>query len=220
MAKLNVNPTRMELSRLKASLRVATRGHKLLKDKNDELIKRFLEHVRQNRDLRVRVEGMMADAHAGFLAARAVMPSMTLEESLMYPVQGASIDVSYKNIMGVSVPVFDFVAAGADPADIYPYGFAETSGELDVAVRALSAALPHLVKLAEMEKSAQLLAQEIEKTRRRVNALEYVVIPDYRETIRHIAMKLEENERGGRVRLMKVKDMMLKQAGYGQNTYS
>ena len=216
MARLNVNPTRMELTRLRAGLQVARRGHKLLKDKNDELMKRFLELVRKNRELREKVEEMMMRAHENFLIARAVMSSEILEESLMYPKQRVALDISTRNLMSVNVPVLKFNTDDVDPSDIYPYGFATTSGELDGAISTLSEMLPYLLELAEMEKSAQLLAQEIEKTRRRANALEYVMIPNYEETIKYIRMKLEENERGSLTRLMKVKDMMLKQAGYGQ----
>ncbi|MDR3120133.1 MAG: V-type ATP synthase subunit D [Clostridiales bacterium] len=211
MARLNVNPTRMELTRLKAGLRVAVRGHKLLKDKNDELMKRFLDLVRRNRELREKVEEMMQRVHSSFLIARAVMSSEILEESLMYPKQRVRLDVSSRNVMSVNVPVLKFNTGDVDPSDIYPYGFATTSGELDGAILTLSEMLPYLLELAEMEKSAQLLAQEIEKTRRRVNALEYVMIPNYEETIKYIRMKLEENERGSLTRLMKVKDMMVKQ---------
>ena len=216
MARLNVNPTRMEMTRLRAGLQVARRGHKLLKDKNDELMKRFLELVRKNRELREKVEDMMMKVHSSFLIARAVMSSDVLDESLMYPKQRVSLDVSTRNIMSVNVPVLKFNTDDVEPSDIYPYGFATTSGELDGAIATLSGMLPFLLELAEMEKSAQLLAQEIEKTRRRVNALEYVMIPNYEETIKYIRMKLEENERGSLTRLMKVKDMMLKQAGYAQ----
>ena len=215
MARLNVNPTRMELTRLKGGLQVATRGHKLLKDKNDELMKRFLELVRKNKELREKVEAMMMRVHSSFLIARAVMSSEVLEESLMFPKQRVALDVSTRNVMSVNVPVMKFNTDDVDPSDIYPYGFATTSGELDGAISTLSEMLPFLLQLAEMEKSAQLLAQEIEKTRRRVNALEYVMIPNYIETIKYIRMKLEENERGNLTRLMKVKDMMLKEAGYG-----
>ena len=214
MARLNINPTRMELTRLRAGLQVARRGHKLLKDKNDELMKRFLELVRKNRELREKVEIMMAKVHSSFLIARAVMSSEVLEESLMFPKQRVALDISTRNLMSVNVPVMKFNTDDIDPSDVYPYGFATTSGELDGAIATLSEMLPYLLELAEMEKSAQLLAQEIEKTRRRVNALEYVMIPNYEETIKFIRMKLEENERGSLTRLMKVKDMMLKQAGY------
>jgi V/A-type H+-transporting ATPase subunit D len=208
---MNVNPTRMELTRLKGSLRVAVRGHKLLKDKSDELMKRFLDLVRRNKELREKVEEMMQRVHSSFLIARAVMSSEVLEEALMFPKQRVTLEVSSKNVMSVNVPVMQFNTGDTDPSDIYPYGFATTSGELDSAILTLANMLPYLLELAEMEKSAQLLAQEIEKTRRRVNALEYVMIPNCEETIRYIRMKLEENERGSMTRLMKVKDMMIKQ---------
>jgi V/A-type H+-transporting ATPase subunit D len=202
----------MELTRLKKRLLVARRGHKLLKDKRDELMKKFLEIVRENKELREKVEEMMMRVHAGFLIARAVMSSEVLEEALMYPKQKVMLEASTRNIMSVDVPVLDFKTESSDESNIYPYGFATTSGELDGAITALSEMLPHMLRLAEAEKSAQLLAEEIEKTRRRVNALEYVLIPQLTETIRYITMKLEENERGNLTRLMKVKDMMLEQA--------
>jgi len=212
MAKMNVNPTRMELTRLKKRLKVARRGHKLLKDKRDELMKKFLDLVRRNKELREKVEEMLMEVHSNFLIARAVMSSEVLEEALMFPKQSVSLEVSTKNIMSVDVPVLNFKTASDDIANIYPYGYASTSGELDGAISTLSAVLPYLLELAQMEKSAQLLAQEIEKTRRRVNALEYVMIPQLTETIKYITMKLDENERGNTTRLMKVKDMMLEQA--------
>lgn len=212
MAKMNVNPTRMELSRLKKRLIVARRGHKLLKDKRDELMKQFLELVRKNKDLREKVEEMLMKVHSDFLIARAMMSSEVLEEALMFPKQKVSLEVSTKNIMSVDVPLLDFKTQSDDESNIYPYGFATTSGELDGAVYTLSEVLPYMLELAQMEKSGQLLAEEIEKTRRRVNALEYVMIPQLIETVKYIKMKLEENERGSITRLMKVKDMMVKQA--------
>ena len=212
MAKLNVNPTRMELTRLKKRLKVAQRGHKLLKDKRDELMKKFLDLVRRNKELREKVEEMLMMVHSNFLIARAVMSSEILEEALMFPKQSVSLEVSTRNIMSVDVPVLDFKTESDDEANIYPYGFASTSGELDGAISTLSEVLPYMLELAQMEKSAQLLAEEIEKTRRRVNALEYVMIPQLTETIKYITMKLDENERGNLTRLMKVKDMMLEQA--------
>ena len=215
MAIMRVNPTRMELTRLKKRLSVARRGHKLLKDKRDELMKQFLELVKKNKELREKVEEMLMKVHSSFLIARAVMSSEVLEEALMYPKQTVSLDVHTKNIMSVEVPAMEFQSQSYDPDNIYPYGFATTSGELDTAISTLSDMLPYMLELAQMEKSAQLLAQEIEKTRRRVNALEYVLIPQLTETIKYITMKLEENERGNLTRLMKVKDMMLEQAhGY------
>ncbi len=207
MAKMNVNPTRMELKRLKARLITARRGHKLLKDKRDELMKRFLDIVRENLALREEVERALIAAGKGFAVASAVMSPEVLEQSLMCPTRSVSLDISHKNIMSVNVPEYSF--SEDDGQTIYPYGYAMTSGELDDAVDEMSRIMPQLLRLAQMEKSAQLLAQEIEKTRRRVNALEYVMIPRLDETIRAITMKLDENERGNLTRLMKVKDMML-----------
>lgn len=211
MAKLNVNPTRMEMSRLKRQLKTATRGHKLLKDKLDELMKQFLEIVRENKRLREAAEAALESAYQDFIIARAVLSESTLAESLMIPQQSVSVKVKQRNIMSVNVPVFDFQKE-AGSGDIYPYGTAFTSGELDSAMNSFSDAMEPLLRLAESEKTAQLLAQEIERTRRRVNALENVMIPNYQETIKFIAMKLEENERASTTRLMKVKDMVLKKS--------
>lgn len=209
MARMNVNPTRMELTRLKLRLKTASRGHKLLKDKRDELMKQFLELVRENRDLRRKVEESLLRYHNSFTVASAIMSPDMLEEALLYPKQSVSLELSYHNIMSVNVPRYQFKTKSDDPSEIYPYGFAMTSGELDDALFALSGVMMDLLRLAEVEKSAQLLAQEIEKTRRRVNALEYVMIPQLQETIKYISMKLEENERGNITRLMKVKEMIL-----------
>ena len=211
MAKLNVNPTRMEMTRLKRQLKTATRGHKLLKDKLDELMKQFLEIVRENKRLREDAEKALDGAYQNFIIARAVLSQEVLGEALMMPKQSVVVDVSVKNIMSVNVPVFDFKTED-NQSDIYPYGLAFTSGELDSAMESFSAAMQPLLRLAESEKTAQLLAQEIEKTRRRVNALENVMIPNYEETIKYIAMKLEENDRASTTRLMKVKDMIAKKA--------
>lgn len=211
MARLNVNPTRMELSQLKKKLASARRGHKLLKDKRDELMRQFLDIVRENKKLRAEVETALMEAHKHFTIANAVMDDETLDEALMLPKQSVSLEVSEKNIMSVDVPVFEYKTKTAAAADIYPYGFAYTSGDLDDAVKSLSEIMPSLLKLAEIEKTASLLSSEIEKTRRRVNALEYVMIPQLRETIKYITMKLDENERGSQARLMKVKDMMIEQ---------
>ncbi len=209
MATMNVNPTRMELKRLKNRLVTARRGHKLLKDKRDELMKRFLDIIRENKELRAEVEREISVANRGFAVAGAVMSPEMMEQSLMCPTKSVELDISYKNIMSVDVPEFSF--SESDGKSVYPYGYAMTSGELDDAVDGLARLLPKLLRLAEVEKSAQLLAQEIEKTRRRVNALEYVMIPQLAETIRMITMKLDENERGNLTRLMKVKDMMIKE---------
>jgi V/A-type H+-transporting ATPase subunit D len=197
---------------LKKRLRTARRGHKLLKDKRDELMKRFLEVVRENKTLREEAEEKLQLVHSRFVMARAEMNTELLEEALMFPKQKVELSASTKNIMSVDVPVLEFHTESDDAGDIYPYGFANTSSELDVAIATLSELTPTLLKLAELEKSAQLMADEIEKTRRRVNALEYVLIPNLEETIKYIVMKLDENERGNLTRLMKVKDMMLEQA--------
>jgi V/A-type H+-transporting ATPase subunit D len=212
VARLNVNPTRMVLTSLKNRLRVAVKGHKMLKDKRDELMKRFLELARENKILREQVEALIGNVYSNFVIASAVMSSEVLEEALMYPKQGVTIEVGRKNVMSVDVPVFNFKTTTDDTANIYPYGFANTSAELDNAIENLSNIFPELLKLAAVEKEVQLLAAEIEKTRRRVNALEYIMIPQLEETIKYIQMKLDENERGNQTRLMKVKDMMVQEA--------
>lgn len=212
MANIAVNPTRMELTRLKGKLRTAQRGHKLLKDKRDELMKQFLETVREVRSLRAEVEEELMTVHASFTVASALMSSEAMEQALLYPKQSVELTMGFKNIMSVNVPIYDFKTRTQSDADIYPYGFAATSGELDTAVDALGRVFQKMLKLAQIEKAAQLMAEEIEKTRRRVNALEYVVIPNTKDSIRYITMKLDENDRSTTTRLMKVKDMLLKEA--------
>ncbi len=212
MARLNVNPTRMVLSNLKKQLKTAVRGHKLMKDKRDELMKRFLELAKENKRLREEVEAQLMEVYGSFSIASAVMTPQMMEEALMYPKQSVALTVGSKNIMSVDVPVFEFETSETEAGDVYPYGFANTSGELDTAIEKLTSIFPRLLQLAAMEKEASMLADEIEKTRRRVNALEYVKIPQYEETIRYISMKLDEDERGSQTRLMKVKDMILKAA--------
>ena len=212
MAVLNVNPTRMELTRLKKQLKTAVRGHKLLKDKRDELMRQFLDLIRENKALREEVEKELHDANSHFALAGSVMSSEALDAALLYPKQEAYLEVTSKNVMSVDIPVYDIKTRTSDPSDIYAYGFAATSFELDEAVAKMSDLLPKLLRLAEIEKSTQRMSVEIEKTRRRVNALEHVLIPRYTETIRFISMKLEESDRSSRTRLMKVKDMMLAEA--------
>ena len=212
MASKTINPTRMELTRLKGRLRTAVRGHKLLKDKRDELMRQFMDMVRKNRQLRKKVEEGLAGANAALAVASAVMSPEMLQQALLYPKQGVDLDMELKNIMSVYVPVYSFKTRTADSADIYPYGFAQTSGELDDALSALSGVFQDMLELAQAEKTTQLLAEEIEKTRRRVNALEYVMIPELQTNIRFISMKLEENDRSTKVRLMKVKEMVLQDA--------
>ena len=212
MANVVVNPTRMELTRLKKKLVTASRGHKLLKDKRDELMRQFLDMARENMELRVKVEAGIKAANTGFVIAKAGMNEQTLSTALMAPKQEVRIALSDRNVMSVDIPVYDYKMKSANSNDIYSYGFAFTSGELDDAVKSLSDILPDMLRLAEVEKSCQMLAAEIEKTRRRVNALEHVIIPETREGIKYISMKLDENERSTQVRLMKVKDMMLEEA--------
>ena len=212
MPSATINPTRQELNRLKTRLRTSMRGHKLLKDKRDELMKQFMDVVRENRALRKRVEEELMRAHGAFTVAAALMSPEMLEQSLLYPKQSVELDMTFQNIMSVDVPQYQFRTSSQDPGEVYPYGFAQTSGELDDAVDALSRVLSDMLRLAEVEKTSQLLAEEIEKTRRRVNALEYVKIPEMQANIKYITMKLDENERSNTIRLMKVKDMILKEA--------
>ena len=212
MPAINVNPTRQELTKLKTRLKTSIRGHKLLKDKRDELMKQFMDVVRENRALRAKVEEGLKRAHGSFTVASAVMSSEAMQQALLYPKQSVELNMTFKNIMSVNVPEYHFKTKTDDPGEIYPYGFAATSGELDTAVDALAQVFQDMLKLAQIEKTSQLLAEEIEKTRRRVNALEYVKIPQMQEAIKYISMKLEENERANTIRLMKVKDMLLKDA--------
>ncbi|MCR5452279.1 MAG: V-type ATP synthase subunit D [Lachnospiraceae bacterium] len=212
MAQANVNPTRMELTKQKKKLNTARKGHKLLKDKRDELMRQFLDLVRENKALREEVEEGIKKANQNFVLAGSVMSKEAVSVAFMAPKQEVSLDVSERNVMSVDIPVFDAKMRTSDANDIYSYGFAFTSSDLDDAVFSLSQLLPKMLKLAESEKSCQLMAAEIEKTRRRVNALEHVIIPRAQENIKYISMKLDENERSSQVRLMKVKDMMLEEA--------
>ncbi len=212
MAIMNVNPTRMQLSKLKKQLKTAVRGHKMLKDKRDELMRRFLDLVRENKELREKVEKELKSCNDHFVNASAVMSKQSLDAALMSPKQQVNIENSSINIMSVDIPVFSSDTRTSNEGDIFPYGFAFTSFELDDAVMSLNNLLPDMIKLAQIEKSCELMSAEIEKTRRRVNSLEHVMIPRYQETIKYISMKLEENDRSSRTRLMKVKDMLLDKA--------
>ena len=211
MAATQVNPTSMELTRLKKKLKTAVRGHKLLKDKRDELMRQYLDLVRENMALRLKVEEGIKNANRNFVIAKAGMSEQTLHTALMAPKQEVYLECGRKNVMSVDIPVFQYKTRTADANDIYSYGFAFTSNDLDDAVKSLADILPEMLKLSETEKACQLMAAEIEKTRRRVNALEHVVIPQTEQNIRYITMKLDENERSTQIRLMKVKDMMLEE---------
>lgn len=210
MAVTQINPTRMELARVKKKLLSARRGHKLLKDKRDELIRRFIDLAKRTRRLHGEVENGIKTANIHFGLARAVMGDGAAENALSVPVRAIEIDVANENVMGVTIPKLRYKTMGGDA---YPYGFWGTCADLDAGVRALSQVWDKMVQLAETEKACRLMADEIERTRRRVNALEHIIIPDCTEKIRYITMKLEENERGTQIRLLKVKDLMV---GSGQ----
>jgi len=209
MAKLKVNPTRMALSELKLRLVTAKRGHKLLKDKQDELMRQFINLIKENKKLRVEVEKELSESFKSFLLASATMSPLFLESAVSFPKEKLSVEIKSKNIMSVNVPEMKFVKEEME-GSIFPYGFVQTSAELDDTVIKLQKVLDNLLSLAEIEKSCQLMADEIEKTRRRVNALEYSTIPNLEETVKDIRMKLDENERATITRLMKVKQMLEK----------
>lgn len=205
MAAIQAKPTRMELSNLKKRRQVAVRGHKMMKDKRDELVRRFIVYARRNKELRDEVEEKLSVAMRSFVLARASMSSAEIEEALMYPARAASVDAQTTSVLSIPVPK---LAMETQEGYSYPYGYATTGVELDAAVQQLAESLPLLLELAEVEKACSRLADEIEKTRRRVNALEYVMIPQFNETIRSIQMKLEENDRQNTTRLIKTKEML------------
>lgn len=207
MARLNVNPTRMELSRLKKQLGTASRGHKLLKDKQDELMRRFILLVKKNNQLRIDVEQELTGALSSFVLANATLNEAFIEELVAIPAEDITLDVIEKNIMSVTVPIMNFHYDEKVAETPLHYGYLNSNAELDDAFGKLSSILPKLLKLAEVEKTCQLMSEEIEKTRRRVNALEYMTIPQLEETIYYIQMKLEENERSEITRLIKIKNM-------------
>ena len=207
MAGTRVNPTRMELTKQKKKLLSATRGHKLLKDKRDELVRQFMDLIKENMDLRLKVEKGLKAANMEFAVARAGMSEQVLNTALMATGKTLEIKQQFKNVMSVEIPEFQ-TKNDIKGNDIYSYGYAFTAGDLDDAVYSLSSVFEDMLKLAQVEKSCQLMASEIEKTRRRVNALEHVIIP---EALDNITMKLDENERSTQIRLMKVKDMMIEE---------
>lgn len=212
MASSQIIPTRMELSRIKDKLAVARKGHKLLKDKRDELMRQFLIMVRENMELRKHVEEGIRQANINFIVAKAGMDAETLNTALMAAKQKVTLGVSTKNVMSVNIPVFDVRTKTASETDIYSYGYAFTSSDLDCAIKSLADIRDDMILLAEKEKACKLMAAEIEKTRRRVNALEHVIIPEAQKNIKYISMKLEETARDNTIRLIKVKDMVLEDA--------
>ena len=206
----NVNPTRMELTRLKNRLATAVRGHKLLKDKRDEMVRQFMIYIRRNNDLRQKMEEHLLGVSKNFSKARAEMGYLSMSEALFYTARSAEFEVGEKNVMSVDVPTITYTGATEEDTTEVPYAFAFTSSHLDSSVMDLTKYLPELLELAEVEKTCNMLADEIEKTRRRVNALEYVMIPEMQTSIKFITMKLAENDRASTVRLMKAKEMMNK----------
>ena len=210
MAGTRVNPTRMELTKQKKKLLSATRGHKLLKDKRDELVRQFMDLIKENMDLRLKVEKGLKAANMEFAVARAGMSEQVLNTALMATGKTLEIKQQFKNVMSVEIPEFQ-TKNDIKGNDIYSYGYAFTAGDLDDAVYSLSSVFEDMLKLAQVEKSCQLMASEIEKTRRRVNALEHIIIPEAMDNIKYITMKLDENERSTQIRLMKVKDMMIEE---------
>ena len=206
MSRQTVNPTRMELSRLSKQLTTAKRGHKLLKDKQDELMRRFIELIKQNKLLRKEVETQLHRAMKAFRLANATINEKYIEEMFILPATEVSLDVSTKNIMSVEVPVMQFDYDDVVMQAPIEYGFVNSNVPLDLAMGRFTDVLPKLLSLTEIEKTCQLLADEIERTRRRVNALEYLTIPELEETIYGIKMRLEENERANVTRMIKVKN--------------
>ena len=202
--KKQINPTRMELLKLKRKLKMAQRGYKLLKEKRDGLMKHFMGIIREAKELRQDINSQLAQGFKTFLYVSSNMNINAVKQALSTPTMKISLNVKTKNAMGVNVPKFTYQESG----DPLCYSLSSTSSYLDTSLKKFSSTLESLVKLAEIEHSAKLLAEEIEKTRRRVNALEYVLIPDMQETIKYIQSKLDERERDALIALMKVKDII------------
>lgn len=206
MAQLNVNPTRMELARLKERLALASRGHDILKDKQDGLMRNFIELIRENNAYRKEVEEHLKKGMQNFALAKALLHEEYLEQIALVPQYDMTVDIRKENMMSVKVPKMHFNSGDSDQADSLNYGYINSNADLDETMKELSDILPKMLKLAELEKTSQLLANEIERTRRRVNALHERTIPDLEETIKMIQMKLGENERAEITRMMKIKD--------------
>ncbi len=201
---IRVNPNRMELLGLKKKNLVAVRGHKLLKDKLEGLLRDFMQIVRRYKDLRAQVDERIGVVFENLIIASATMPREAFLTALAFPRCTAGLDVEEKHIMNVKVPSFRFSIQG----ELLSYGFGTTNADLDMAMGAVREGLARMVELAEVEKTIELVASEIEKTRRRVNALEYILIPQQEEAIRVIEGKLDELERGNITRLMKIKQLL------------
>ena len=209
MTVATINPTRMELTKTKKRLATASRGHKLLKDKQDEMARQFMIYIRRNKQLREEIEALLGDAMGRMSLAEAEMGKTSLEEALMISDSAKSPECTVKNVMSIKVPE---ITQEAGVIGGISYGFAFSSDKLDSAVLAMNELMPKLYELAAVEKACDMLADEMERTRRRVNALEYIMIPEMKATIKYITMKLEDNERSNTIRLMKIKDNMAKEA--------
>ncbi len=210
MAILSVGANRMNMMKLRRRLVIARKGHKLLKDKQDELMRNFLEIVDEIKGLRDRTEKILIEALQRFTIATGSLPREEIEGIFTIPSVEANVNVKSARLLNLRVPHFEVTFEGEGIS----YSIAQTPAELDGAMEDMSESLKLLVTLAETEKKLELLAQEIDTTRRRVNALEYVMIPDLIDTVRYIRMKLEELERGNLTRLMKVKDIIAEKRGY------
>lgn len=208
MARLNVNPTRMELRSLKNRLATAKRGHKLLKDKADEMVRQFMLLIRDNEKIRKEVEYSIEKGLQSFLIASAINGPKIIEEAVLIPSSKVEINCLTQNIMSVEVPKINITKS--IEKDLLSYSFITVSSDLDKSILSMNSLLPQLIKLAEIEKTCNMLAKEIERNRRRVNALEYVLIPELEETIKYITMKLDERERANIITLMKVKEIIEK----------
>ncbi len=200
----NVNATRMELLSLRKRVGLALRGHRLLSQKRDEICRQLVKIARDLKDLRSKVEQELLETTRRFMMARATMEPEHIAAAMEVPTKRFKLVMGFASIMSVRVPELTKEIEG----DIMCYGFSGTSGEMDIALRALERAFDSLIELAEKEKQCQLLATELQSTRRRVNVLEHVVIPETQETIKYIYAKLGEAERDNISRLMKIADII------------
>ena len=200
----NVNATRMELLRLRKRVALASRGHRLLSEKRDEISRQLIQIARDIKPLREKVESELSQTFRRFMLARATMEPEDVKAALAVPTKTFSMVMEFASVMNVKVPKLSKEMAG----EIICYGYGTTSGEMDVALLSLERAFDSLIELAEKEKQARLLAIELQMTRRRVNVLEHVVIPEMHEAIKFINSKLSEAERDNTTRLMKITDII------------
>jgi V/A-type H+-transporting ATPase subunit D len=210
---VKINPTRMELKRVKERLKTAVRGHKLLKEKSEEMIRQFTALIKKNKALREELEGALSAALKKFMLAKSLTDEKKLAQAIALPAVKYQVACDKKSIMNVMVPQMEIIKTGSE--GIFPYSFVGITGELNEAIGAITSLLPKMIELAGVEKACEMLAEEIQKNKRRVNALEYFMIPQMQETIRYIVMKLDENDRANLIRLMKVKELIEKREAGG-----